>query len=162
MSTASNRVPPRLHLAVLCSYVTFDADDQPFSVVEPMYGIGIAPDPDGRLRAPDLAVYLQLNDEEAAGVYWLSVEVRKPGDAHVPTGRVIPNGRTPPQELFFPGDHDPLKAFEYVVHLRGLVFPEPGWYDFHVMCNHLSLHTVESTQPPLRLRVVPAERSAEG
>jgi hypothetical protein len=161
MGPTSGRAPPRLHLAVLCSYVELDGNDQPFSLVEPMYGVAILPAANGRLPAPAMDLYVQLDDEHAAGTYWFSVQVRR-ADPQLPAGRIIDNGQTRPEEVTFAGGPDPLRPFEHVFTLRNLVFPEPGWYHFHVMCNHLSLHDRERSQPPLRLRVMAAERPTGG
>jgi hypothetical protein len=157
MNPTANRTPPRLHLGVLCSYVELDAKQQPFSLVEPLFGIAIQPDVNGALPAPDIELYVQLEDEHAAGTYWFAVEVRNPRDDRVPGGCIISNGRTKPVEVTFAGNFDALAPFEHVFVLRGLVFPDAGWYHFHVMCNHFSMHEKERTQPPLQLLVVPAE-----
>lgn len=145
------RVPPLLNLAVLCSYVEFDGDRRPFSLVEPLHTVALVPDGAGKLPAPGMALYAQLDDDRAAGTFWFSVEVR------TESGIVIPNGRSAPVEVAFAGPPDPLQLFEDVFPIHGLVFPEPGRYHFHVMCNHISLHAREQTQPAPRLRVLPAE-----
>jgi hypothetical protein len=147
----ATRVPPALNLAVLCSYVEFDGNQRPFSLVEPTHTLAITPTPDGRLPVRELALYVQLDDENAVGTFWFSVEVR------TASGYVIPGGRSRPVEITFAGHPDPLQLREEVFPIRNLVFPEPGRYHVHVMCNHLSLHSREQTQPPIRVRVLPAE-----
>ncbi|MBY0456828.1 MAG: hypothetical protein K2V38_05790 [Gemmataceae bacterium] len=146
------RLPPALNLAVLCSYVEFDAEQKPFSLVEPTHTIAAIPAADGKLPAPEMAVYVQLDDENAAGTFWFSIEVR------TASGIVLPGGRSRPFEVAFDGPADPLQLREEVFPVRDLVFPEPGRYHIHVMCNHMSLHSREHTQPPLRVRVFPAEQ----
>ena len=148
-------VPPALNLAVLCSYVEFDAEQKPFSLVEPTHTISVAPDANGKLPASDFVVYVQLDDENALGTFWFSVEVRTVSDI------VLPGGRSRPVEVTFDGQPDPLQLREEVFPVRAVVFPEPGRYHVHVMCNHLSLHSRANTQPPLRVRVMPAERPVE-
>jgi hypothetical protein len=145
------RVPPALNLAVLCSYVEFDGTGRPFSLVEPLHTVALPPDPHGRLTDLDAMLYVQLDDENAFGTFWFTAEVR------TASGIVIPGGRTRPAEVTFSGNPDPLRPYEHVFHLRWVVFPGPGWYHLHVMCNHLSLHGQESAPPPVRLRVIPAE-----
>jgi hypothetical protein len=147
------RVPPALNLAVLCSYVEFDGTGRPFSLVEPLHTVALVPDVQGRLTGLDAMLYVQLDDEHAFGTFWLTAEVR------TTSGIVIPGGRSRPVEMTFEGHPDPLRLYEDVLSVRGLVFPEPGWYHVHVMCNHMSLHSRGQTQPPSRLRVLPAERS---
>lgn len=147
------RLPPALNLAVLCSYVEFDGNQRPFSLVEPTHTVAVVPNADGKLPGPELAVYVQLDDENAFGTFWFSVEVR------TTSGIVLPGGRSRPREITFDGQPDPLQLCEKVFPVHDLVFPEPGRYHIHVMCNHLSLHSREHTQPPLRVRVVPAERT---
>jgi hypothetical protein len=149
----STRVPPALNLAVLCSYVDFDADHRPFSLNEPTHTLSVVPNADGKLPAPELAVYVQLDDENAVGTFWFSIEVR------TVSGIVLPGGRSRPVEITFAGQPDPLQMHEDVFPVRGLVFPEPGRYHVLVMCNHMSLHSREQTQPPLRVRVLPAEQT---
>lgn len=146
------RVPPALNLAVLCSEVVFDGNGRPFALNEPTHTLSVTPAADGRLPAPGLVVYVQLDDDNAVGTFWFSVEVR------TTTGIVLPGGRSRPVEVTFRGQPDPLQLHEDVFPIRDLVFPEPGRYHVHVMCNHLSLHTREHTQPPLRVRVLPAEQ----
>jgi hypothetical protein len=148
----ATRTPPALNLAVLCSYVEFDANQRPFSLVEPTHSLSLVPELDGRLPAPELAVYVQLDDERASGTFWFSIEVR------TGSGFILIGGRSRPVEIAFTGQPDPLQLHEDVFPVRGLVFPGPGRYYFHVMCNHLSLHSREHTQPPLPVRVLPAER----
>lgn len=149
------RLPPALNLAVLCSHVEFDGNRRPFSLIEPQYALGIVPDERGMLPVPEVALYVQLDDDQALGTFWFLVEVR------TASGFVIPNGRTARAEITFTGNPDPLLAYEHVFDLRGLVFPEPGRYHFHVMCNHMSLNEHASI-PPSRLRVMPAERPTRG
>jgi hypothetical protein len=100
-----------------------------------------------------MAVYVQLDDENAFGTFWFSVEVR------TESGIVIPGGRSRPVEVTFRGSPDRLQLHEDVFPVRDLEFPAPGRYHIHVMCNHMSLHSREHTQPPLRIRVVPAEQT---
>lgn len=150
------RVPPALNLAVLCSYVDLDADGRPFSIHEPLYALGIAPDERGKLPAPDFVVVIQLDDEHAVGTFWLTVEAR------TGTGIVLPGGRLPPVEVTFVGNPDPLVPFEHVFDVRGLVFPEPGRYYFHVMCNHIPLHVRDPISAPPCLRVLPGEATSGG
>lgn len=149
----TRRVPPLLNLAVLCSYVEFDGNRRPFSLVEPLHTVALVPNQNGKLPAPEMVLYVQLDDDQAAGTFWFAVEVR------TASGIVIPNGRSAPVEMAFAGPPDPLRLVEDVFPIRGLVFPEPGRYHFHVMCNHMSLHTREQTPPAPRLRVLPAEPS---
>lgn len=146
------RLPPALNLAVLCSYVEFDGNQRPFSLVEPTHTISVVPDAYGKLPASDFVVYVQLDDENALGTFWFSVEVR------TASGIVLHGGRSRPVEITFNGQPDPLHLYEDVFPVRSVVFPEPGRYHVHVMCNHLSLHSREHTQPPLRVRVIPAEQ----
>jgi hypothetical protein len=150
----STRVPPALNLAVLCSYVDFDADNRPFRLNEPLYALGLVPDAGGKLPAPEFVVVIQLDDEHAVGTFWLTVEVR------TASGFVIPGGRLPPYEATFSGSPDPLVPFEHVFDVRGLVFPEPGRYYFHVMCNHMSFHSRDPICAPPRLRVLPGEAAS--
>ncbi|MCI0703630.1 MAG: hypothetical protein L0241_21320 [Planctomycetia bacterium] len=149
----ASRVPPALNLAVLCSYVEFDGNGRPFSLVEPTHTISVPPRTDGKLPAPELAVYVQLDDENALGTFWFSIEVR------TASGIVLPGGRSRPVEVTFDGQPDPLQLREEVFPVRDLVFPEPERYHIHVMCNHMSLHSREHTQPPLRIRAIPAEQT---
>lgn len=149
----ATRVPPVLNLAVLCSYVEFDAEQEPFSLVEPTHTLRIEPTADGKLPGPEMALYVQFDDEHALGTFWFSIEVR------TGSGIVLPGGRSRPVEITFDGQPDPLQLREEVFPVRGVVSPEPGRYHVHVMCNHLSLHSREQTQPPLRVRVLPAERT---
>jgi hypothetical protein len=147
----ATRVPPALNLAVLCSYVDFDADQRPFSLNEPLYALALIPAARGRLPGTEIELYVQFDDEHAKGTFWFSAEVR------TPSGIVIPGGRSDRAELTFTGDPDPLVPVEHVFRLRVLVFPAPGRYHFHVMCNHLSLHERPSAPPPSVLRILPAE-----
>lgn len=143
---------PALNAAVLCSYVEFDADQRPFSLAEPLFALAAEWDERGRLLSPHFSLYVQLDDEHALGTYWITAEAR------TASGFVLPNGRLLPQEVTFAGNPEPLRAVELVFDFRGLVFPEPGRYHFHVMCNHLSLHTRDPFIPPLCLRVLPGEK----
>jgi hypothetical protein len=152
----ATRVPPALNLAVLCSYVDTDAGNRPFRLNEPLYALGIAPDTHGKLPAPDFVLVIQLDDEHAIGTFWITAEVRTSG------GLVLPHGRLSPVEMTFTGSPDPLVPFEHVFDVRGLVFPEPGRYYFHVMCNHISLHDRVPMSSPLCMRVLPAEATSGG
>lgn len=145
------RVPPVLNLAVLCSYVEFDAQHEPFSLAEPLYALAVSPDERGRLPSKHFSLYVQLDDEHAIGTFWIRAEAR------TASGITLPNGRTPPVEVTFTGDPDPMRPFERVFDFHGLVFPEPGRYYFHVVCNHISLHDREPIIAPLCLRVLPRE-----
>lgn len=152
----ATRVPPALNLAVLCSYVDLDADNRPFSLHEPLYALGIAPDAHGQLPAPEFLLVVQLDDENAVGNFWVRAEVR------TASGFVLPNGRMTPFSLAFDGYPDPMRGRELVFTFRGLVFPEPGRYYFHVLCNHMSLHGRDPISSPPCLRVLPAEVSPGG
>lgn len=44
----ATRVPPALNLAVLCSYVDFDGNQRPFSLVEPTHTLSITPAAGGK------------------------------------------------------------------------------------------------------------------
>ena len=147
----ATRVPPALNLAVLCSYVDFDADQRPFSLAEPLYALAVLPDERGRLPSEHFSLYIQLDDERAIGTFWIRAEAR------TPSGFILPNGRTPPVQATFNGNPDPVVPFELVFDFRGLVFPEPGRYYFHVVCNHMSLHDSAPIIAPLCLRVLPRE-----
>jgi hypothetical protein len=150
----ATRLPPALNLAVLCSYVEFDGEGRPFSLVEPLYALALAPDERGRLPSPHFCLYAQLDDEHASGTFWIRTEAR------TASGFVLPNGRTGPTEAVFAGHPDPLIPFEVVFDFRDLVFPEPGRYYFHVVCNHMSLHDRAPLIPPLCLRVLPREATS--
>jgi hypothetical protein len=93
----TTRIPPALNLAVLCSYVEFDGNNRPFSLVEPTHTLAVSPDSTGRLPAPELAIYVQLDDENAIGTFWFSIEVR------TASGIVLQGGRSRPVELTFDG-----------------------------------------------------------
>ncbi|MBN9117768.1 MAG: hypothetical protein J0I06_01115 [Planctomycetes bacterium] len=152
----ATRVPPALNLAVLCSYVDLDADDRPFSLHEPLYALGIAPDARGKLPAPEFVLVVQLDDEHAIGTFWFTAEARTASNI------VLPNGRLIPQEATFDGNADPMRPRDLVFTFRGLVFPEPGRYHFHVMCNHTSLHGRDPISSPPCLRVLPGEANSGG
>lgn len=152
----ATRVPPALNLAVLCSYVDFDADQRPFRLNEPLYALTVAPDERGRLPSRHFSLYVQLDDEHALGTFWITVEAR------TASGFVLPNGRTPPAEVTFTGNPDPVIPVELVLDFRGLVFPEPGRYYFYVICNHMSLHGRDPISSPLCLRVLPSEGTSGG
>jgi hypothetical protein len=152
----ATRIPPALNLAVLCSYVEFDADNRPFSLAEPLYALALVPDDRGRLTSDHFSLYVQLDDEHALGAFWVAVEAR------TASGFVLPNGRTAPVEANFTANPDPMRPFEHVFDFRGLVFPEPGRYYFHVMCNHISLHDRTPLIAPLCLRVLPREATSGG
>src|SRR3569832_145329 len=98
----ATRVPPALNLAVLCSYVEFDGNQQPYSLAEPLYALAVAPDERGRLSSEHFSLYVQLDDEQALGTFWITVEVR------TANGFVLPNGRTLPFEVAFTGTPDPV------------------------------------------------------
>lgn len=114
------RFPPALNLAVFCSYVEFDGTGRPFSLVEPLHTVALVPNPDGKLAGLDAALYVQLDDENAFGTFWLTAEVR------TRSGIVIPGGRSRPVEMTFEGQPDPLRLYENVLPVSGLVFPNPG------------------------------------
>lgn len=147
----ATRIPPALNAAMLCSYVEFDAEQRPFSLAEPLFAISAEPDERGRLKSPHFSLYVQLDDEYASGTFWIMVEAR------TASGFVLPDGRLQPKEATFAGNPDPMRAVELVFDFHGLVFPEPGRYYFHVVSNHLSLHTREPLIAPLCLRVLPRE-----
>lgn len=152
----ARRVPPALNLAVLCSYVDLDAEQRPFRLVEPLYALALPPDARGRLVASDFVLAVQLDDEHAVGTFWFRAEAR------TASGHVLPGRYEPPVELTFAGAPDPLKPTEAVFRFAGLVFPGPGRYYFHVLCNHLSLHTREPLIAPPCLRVMPSEAAPTG
>jgi hypothetical protein len=150
------RVPPALNLAILCSYVDLDADNRPFRLNEPLYAMGLAPDARGKLPAPEFVLVIQLDDEHALGTFWIRAEAR------TASGFIIPGGQTQPVEVTFDGNPDPMLPREFVFAYRGLVFPEPGRYYFHVMCNHISLHARDPISSPPCLRVMPGEATSGG
>ena len=150
------RIPPALNLAVLCSYVDFDADQRPFSLAEPLYALALVPDGRGRLVSDHFSLYVQLDDEHALGMFWVTAEAR------TASGFVLPHGRTPPFEVTFDGNPDPVAPIEVVFDFRDLVFPEPGRYYFHVVCNHMALHGREPIIAPSCLRVLPREAGLGG
>jgi hypothetical protein len=152
----ATRVPPALNLAVLCSEVVLDADRRPFSLNEPLYALAVLPNERGRLASKHFSLYVQLDDEHALGTFWITAEAR------TATGFVLPNGRTAPFEVTFTGNPDPVGPIELVFHFRGLVFPEPGRYYFHVLCNHMSLHGRDPISSPPCLRVLPGEAPSGG
>lgn len=147
---------PALNAALLCSYVDFDADQRPFRLVEPIYALAATPDGAGRLMAPDFMLFVQLDDEHALGTFWLTAEVR------TSSGFVLPGGRLRPQEVAFAGSPDPLVASEHVLDVCGLVFPQPGRYYLHVMCNHTSLHTATRLVRRSACACCPARQLLEG
>jgi hypothetical protein len=140
----------------LCSYVDFDADQRPFRLNEPLYALGIAPDLRGKLPAPEFVLVVQLDDEHALGSFWIRAEAR------TASGFVLPGSRTPPVGVTFDGNPDPLLPCELVYTFGGLVFPRPGRYYFHVICNHVSLHGRDPISSPPCLRVLPGEPSSRG
>jgi hypothetical protein len=150
----ATRTPPALNLAVLCSYVDLDADGRPFSLHEPLYALGITPTVRGKLPAPEFVFVVQFDDEHALGTFWMSAQAR------TASGIVLPNGRTPPIEMTFDGNPDPKVPRELVFAFRGLVFPEPGRYYFHMLCNHISLHDRDPIISPPCLRVLPGEATS--
>lgn len=152
----ATRVPPALNLAVLCSEVIIDANQRAFSLNEPLYALGVTPDPRGKLPSTEFLLYVQLDDEHALGTYWITAEARTTSDT------VLPGGRLAPQEVTFDGNPDPMLPRELVFTFRGLVFPTPGRYYFHVMCNHMSLHGRDPINSPPCLRVLPGEQSSGG
>lgn len=133
---------------MLCSYVEYDADERPFSLNEPFHTVHIEPDANGQLAASELMLYVQMTDEDASGTFDFAIEVR------TDTNVVIRNGRTNAERITFYSRYHPARAFEHVFLLRGLVFPAPGVYHFHVMCGHASLSDRPNAVRPARLRVV--------
>jgi hypothetical protein len=147
----SDRKSPILDLAVLCSYVELDGQNQPFSLNEPLHTVLVSPDASGNLAAPEFALYVQMTDEDAHGTYDFTVEVR------TDTNVVIRHQSVEPVRVTFVKRYHPVRPFEHVFRLRGLVFPAPGVYNFHVMCGLASLSDRPNATRPAKLRVVRAE-----
>lgn len=126
----ADRHPPVLDVAVLCSKVVRDGNGNGnvFALNEPQHTVVVHPDARRKLSAPELMLFLQMTDWDACGTFEFRVEV------HSDEGVIL---RGPPEDCvrvtFVPRTF-PFYPFEHVFVLRGLVFPHPGCYDFHVMC----------------------------
>lgn len=147
----TDRKPPVLDLAVLCSYVTLDGESQPFGLNEPLHTVLAPADGEGQLPAPEFALYVQMTDEDAQSTYDFSVEVR------TDTNIVLRHVRVDPLRVTFVNRYYPVRPFEHVFHIRDLVFDAPGLYHFHVMCGHASMSERPGSARPAKLRVVKAE-----
>jgi hypothetical protein len=147
----SDRVVPVLRLAVLCEDVVNDADGQPFALNVPVHTLAWPAGGGGRFRPPTLRLYLQLSD--GVGTFYLSAELRNEAGT-------VQYQLRPPAEVTFPGTAHRSVPLEIVVGLNDLEFPNPGLYELHVKCNHLSLHDpragIPVPSPPIRVSVLPA------
>lgn len=135
---------PILRHAVLCSHVEHDRDGRVYCLIEPMHTLAPAPGSRFPLTAPEMFVYVQL--EDAVGRYRVSVEVRTEG------GIVLRQSDL--HEIAFDGTTDRILPHELALRLIGLAFPGPGRDDFVVKCNHASLHDRPGAAPTPFLRVL--------
>jgi len=148
----SDRKSPTLDLLVLCSYVGYDGQQQPFSLNEPLHTVLAPADGSGKLPAPEFALYVQMTDEDAHGSFDFTVEVRND------TNDVVLRHLTvEPLRVTFGSRYYPVKPFEHVFVIRDLVFDAPGVYNFHVMCGLASMSDRPNATRPAKLRVVRAE-----
>ncbi len=147
----SDRKSPILDLAVLCSYVGFDGQNQPSSLNEPLHTVLAPADGSGKLLAPEFALYVQMTDEDAHGTYDFTVEVRT--DSNV----ILRHLTVEAVRVTFVKRYYPVRPFEHVFVLRDLVFDAPGVYHFHVMCGLASMSDRPNATRPAKLRVVRAE-----
>lgn len=146
----SDRKSPELDLLVLCSYVEYDGNGQPFRLVEPLHTVVVTPDEHGQLSAPEFALYVQMSDEDADGTFDFTVEVRT-------DDTVIPHHSVEATRMTFFSRIHPPRPFEHVFVIRDLVFHAPGDYHFHVMCGHASMSDRPGAPRAARLRVIRAE-----
>jgi hypothetical protein len=141
-------VRPRLRLAVLCAYVTPDADGLPFAINYPTHTIRIPFVGDDAKKARKFALYTQL--QNAVGDLEFTVEVRNE------YGELI-NPNEPRRRVAFPGTEHRVIPLEQVFELE-VVFPEPGVYFFGVLCEGRSMHVPESPDerpfPPSQVNVL--------
>lgn len=161
MSAPPARRPPVLELAVLAADVEYDDAGQVENLVRPLHTVGLHANEEGGLPAPEFVLYVQMTDEEAHGPYPFRIEVRREETNTI----IVPV--LAEQAVTFASRYHPLSPFEHVFRLRGLVFPAPGWYAFHVMCRHVSMSDMPPQRPNApparapRLRVVVEEPSEE-
>lgn len=148
----TERSPPSLDLIVLCSHIEFDGNKQPFALQEPLHTVLLEPDENGQLSAPELMLYVQMTDEDAQGTYRFRVEVRSESNI------VLRELRDVGIDVTFTSRVYPMRPFEHVFVIRGVVFPAPGVYHFHVMCGLASMSDRPNATRPAKLRVVQAER----
>jgi hypothetical protein len=152
----ADRKSPTLDLAVLCDSIDYDSEHRPFSLNAPLHTVLIEPDEQGKLSAPELMLYVQMTDDEAQGTFRFRVQVRSG------TNIVLNDFPASGLEVSFQSHLYPVAPFEHVFVLRGLVFPMPGVYHFHVMSGHASLSDRENSARPAKLRVIAAERPGGG
>jgi hypothetical protein len=139
---------PRLRLAVLCAYVTPDADGLPFALNCPLHTLRLPADSAERSRPRTFSLYTQLQDAWNTTCAF-QLQVRNERDQIVYTG--------PEQSVAF-------SEFTYrVVPLEqefkiAFVFPEPGVYSVYVLCDGRSMHDSPSPDdrpfPPPQLNVL--------
>jgi hypothetical protein len=152
----SERVVPVLRLGVLCEDVVYDGDGQPFALEVPTHTLRLDRDPDGRVRLPDLKLYLQLAD--GVGTFYVSAEL------HAENGAIAHKSR-PPVEVVLDGTSHRAEPLELVLDLPGIVLGGHALYELRVFCNHASLHDprgrVPVPFPPIRLSVLPPHPTPE-
>lgn len=147
----AERQPPVLDSILLCSYVEYDAQRQPFRLVEPLHTVVVTPDESGQLLAPEFALYVQMTDEDASGTYDFTVQVR------TETNVIVRHATVEPMRVTFFSRYHPPSPLEHVFIIRDLVFPAPGVYHFHVMCGLASMSDRPNATRPAWLRVIRAE-----
>jgi hypothetical protein len=145
----SERVVPVLRLAVLCEDVVYDGEGEPFALEVPVHTIRLAPDADGRIRPPDLKLYLQLSD--GLGTFFLAAEIRTEG------GTVVSQTK-PRLEVVFDGTSHRAVPMELALDVHDISLRGYGLYEILVFCNHASLHDprgrVPVPFPPIRVSAV--------
>jgi hypothetical protein len=133
---------PRLRLAVLCAYTEPDADKVPCRLNFPTHTIRAS------ANERECALYIQL--ENASGEYELTVEIRNE------RGEVV-NPNEPRVRRTFAGLEHLVVPCEFEFRTAA-VFPKPGQYFFHVLCDGRSLNDPASPDdrpfPPSQLTVL--------
>ncbi len=151
----ADRKPPVLDAAILCAEVVRDANDAVFALNELQHTVVVDPNEEGKLEAPELVLFVQMNDRDAQGTYEFGVEVRSD------TGVIIPSETVSGVHVTFVSHYYPLYPFEHEFVFRRLVFPGPGVYHFHVMCGSASMSAREACAKAPKLYVVRAEPGDE-
>jgi len=141
---------PRLRFAALCGRIQPDIDGLPFALERPVHTLRFPLGQSRDYRPRELSLYVQLENATGSYHFW-------PGLRNEHGETINPNAKL--EWVTFPQVESSVVPIEREFKLD-VVFPAPGVYFIHLMCEARSLHEPWSSDdrpfPPARVVLLPS------
>jgi hypothetical protein len=138
-SVSSSRVPLVRHF-IACERVDRSADGRQCSLVNLVHAIQPAPGAPYPRIHPELYLFAQITDGQGQHLFQIQLVLVEGEETLIRT--------TPPISRDL--GHDPLIVHGWPIHLRNILFPQAGLYEFRLFCDGQ-----EIAREPILLRPTP-------